>query len=112
MMSLPSTLKRNLGGADHRLDVHRAEIVAVEVDVEDADRNLAVFEALDLRRQPLRQRNAAAADADEGELIEVFGLLQNLVRQPHQRPVDLGSAHELGFFARKGHKAPKDRVSR
>ena len=71
-----------------------------------------VFEALDLRRQPLRQRHAAAPDADEGELVEIVGLLQNLVRQSDQRPVDLGGAHELGFFARVGHKAPKDRVSR
>ena len=68
--------------------------------------------ALDLRRQPLRQRHAAAADADEGEQIEVLGLFQDFMRQAHQRPVDLGGAHELGFFAREGHKAPKDRVSR
>ena len=103
-MSLPCHAERNLGGADHRLDVHRAQIVAIEVDVENADRHLAVFEALDLRGQPLRQRNAAAADADEGQLVQILGLLQNLVRQADQRPVDLRGAHELSFFAGGRHR--------
>ena len=64
----------------------------------------ALLERFDLARQPLRQRHAAAADADEGELVQVLGLLQDLVRQPDQRPVDLGGAHQLGFFARKRHR--------
>ena len=103
--------KRDFGGAHHRLDIHRGEIVAIEIDVENAHRNLAVFQAFDLLRQPLRQRNAAAANADERELIEVFGFFQNLVGQPDQRAVDFRSAHELGFFAGERHKAPKDRVA-
>ena len=103
MMSLPCDGERNLGGADHGLDIHGAEIVAIQVDIQNADRNLAILERLDFRGQPLRQRNAAAANADERELIEVLGLLQNLVREADQRPIDLGRAHELGFFAGEGH---------
>ena len=98
--------KRNFGGADHRLDADGGEVVAIEIDVENADRNGAVFERLDLGGQALRQRNAAAADADEGQLVEVFGLFQDFVRQPDQRAVDLGGAHELGFFAGQGHRPP------
>src|ERR1039457_2627386 len=96
--------KRNLRRAHHRLDVHRAQIVAIQVDVEDAHRDFPVFQALDLRRKPLRQRNAAAPDANKGELIQIFRLLQDLVSQPYQGPVDLRGAHELCFFARDGHK--------
>ena len=80
------------------------EIVAVQIDIQNADRNLAVFERLDLGGQALRQRHAAAADADEGELVQILGLFQNFMRQPDQRPVDLRGAHELGFFAREGHR--------
>ena len=61
----------------------------------------ALLQALDLGGQPLRQRNAAPADADEGELVQVLGLFQNLVGQADQRPVDLRRAHQLGFFARR-----------
>ena len=48
---------------------------------------------------PLRQGNTAAPYADEGELIQILGLFENFVCQPHQRPVNLGRAHELCFFA-------------
>ena len=103
MMSLPCHRKRNFGGADHRLDIHRGEIVAIQIDIQDAHRDFALFERFDLAGQALRQRNAAAADADESQPVELFGLFQDFVRQPDQRPIDLGGAHELGFFARKGH---------
>ena len=72
MMSLPCDRKGDFGGADHRLDVHGGEVVAVEIDIEDADRDHALLEGFDLRGQPLRQRHAAAADADEGELVEIL----------------------------------------
>ena len=61
----------DLGGADDGLDVDGGEVVAVEIDIEDADRHGAVFERFDFPRQALRQGHAAAADADEGEAVEV-----------------------------------------
>ena len=61
------------------------------------------FQRFDLLRQPLRQRHAAAADADERQLVQVSGALQNFVRQADQRPVDFRGAHQLGFFAGDGH---------
>ena len=98
-MSLPCTGKRNLGGADDGLVADRRQIVAVEIDIEDADRNGALLQRLDLPGQPLRQRNAAAADADERQCVQVPALFQNLVRQTDQRTVDLARAHELRFQA-------------
>ncbi len=63
------------------------------------DRNGQVFEVLDFFRQAQSQRHAAAADADEGQPVQILGFLQNFVRQPDQRAVDLGGAHQLRFFA-------------
>ena len=40
--------KRDLGGADDRLDIDRGQIVAIQIDVEDADRDRPFLERLDL----------------------------------------------------------------
>src|SRR4051812_8555844 len=87
--------KRDLGGADHRLDIHRGEIVTIEIDIENADRDRALLQCLDLSSKPLRQRDAAPADADEGQLVQVFTLLQNFVGQAYQRTIDFGRTHQL-----------------
>ena len=95
--------ERDFGGVDHRLFGNGGKIVAVQIDVENADRNHAILQVLDLFGETLRQRHAAAADADERQVVEILGFFQDLVRQPDQRPVDLGGAHELGFFACGNH---------
>ena len=69
------------------------KIVAVEIDVEDADGHFALFELLDFGSQTHGQGDAAAADSDEGEFVKVLRLLENLVGETHQSAVDLGSAH-------------------
>ena len=66
--------------------------------------------ALDLARQPLRQRHAAPADADEGELVQVFVFSRIFVGQADQRPVDLRRAHQLGFFAGEDIRSVGDRL--
>ena len=95
--------KRNLGGVDDGLDVHRGQIVAIQIDVEDADRDRALLQRLDLSRQPLRQRHAAAPDADEGQLVQIVAFFQNFMRQPDQRAVDFRRTHQLSFFPRESH---------
>ena len=45
--------------------------------------------------------HAAAADADEGEPVEVLGLFEDFVGQANESAVDLRGAHQLGFFARE-----------
>ena len=49
--------------------------------------------------EPEREGNAAAADSDEGQAMQILGFFENLVGQPDQRAVDLGGAHQLCFFA-------------
>jgi hypothetical protein len=95
--------KRNVRGTHNGFDTHGAEIVAVEVNIENADWNCPVLEGLDLGSEALRHGNAAAANANERKLIEVLGLLQNLVREPDQGSIDLGRTHELRFFANERH---------
>ena len=65
------------GRAHHRLRVERrlaaadVDVVAVERDVERAQRDLRAGELLDQRAQPLRNAHAARVDANEGDLLEV-----------------------------------------
>jgi hypothetical protein len=61
------------------------DVVAVEGDVQLPERDLRAGELLDALAQPLRERDAARVDADEGDLREVGVALDDLVRDPRQR---------------------------
>src|SRR5262249_23708653 len=89
--------KRNIGAAHDGLDVYCRKVVAIEIDIEDADRDLALLERLDFRRQPLRHRDAAAANAYEGELVKIGTFFENFVGQADERTVDFRCAHQLSL---------------
>ena len=89
IMSLPSTENGISVALTTGLISDRAQIVAIQIDIQNSDRNLAIFQSLDFRGQPLRHGHAAAPNADERELIEILGLLQNLMGEADQRPIDL-----------------------
>ena len=99
---LPGDRKRNIGGIHHGLVRDRGKIVAIKSDIQNPHREFAPLEALDLAPQPLRQRNTAAADTDENQLVQIPSPLQDLVRQSDQRAVDFRCAHQLGFFTHGG----------
>ena len=103
MTSRPDDGEGDFGGIEHGPFRNHGEIVAVEADIEDADRDFTAFEALDLGRQSLRERHAAPPDSDEGEFVEIGTLFQDLVRQPDQCPVNLRGAHQLLFLAGNRH---------
>ena len=67
--------------------VHGSEVVAVEIDIQNADGYGALFERFDFAGQALGQRYAAAPNADERQPVQIGVLLQDFVRQPHQRAV-------------------------
>ena len=71
------------------------QVVAVEGDVEGADRDRRAFVLRDRRRDPTGQRDAAALDADQQEAIGAGLLLHDLVGQAHGRPADLIRGHDL-----------------
>jgi hypothetical protein len=60
-------------------------VVAVEGDVELAERDLRAAQLLDPYAQPLRERYAARVDADERDPRKVGVPLDDLVSDPRQR---------------------------
>src|SRR5437764_10709188 len=77
----PLRVLRRLAAAD-------VNVVAVERDVELADRDLATGEVGDPPAQALGERNAARVDADESDLVQLGVAFDDLVRDPGERPVD------------------------
>ena len=60
----------------------------MEGDVDCAELGRLAGALLDQPPQPLRERDAACLDADECDLLEVGVSLDDLVRDPRQRPRD------------------------
>jgi hypothetical protein len=96
------------GRADERLGVAgrlaraHVDVVAVESDVELAERDLGAGELGDAAAQALRERDAARVDADECHALEVGIALDDLVRDPRQRALDrLGVEKGLRFGDRR-----------
>ena len=75
------------------------EIVAIERDVEGADRDCGFFDASQDLRQPLRQRHAAPHDADQSEVGDAIVFFDDLMRQPNQGALDFGCRQDLRFLA-------------
>lgn len=96
-------VEADLPRIDNRAFRDGGQIVAIEIDVEDADRNFAVFETLDFGGETLRERNTAALNADKSKTVEVGCFFEDFVGETDEGPVDFGSAHELSFFADSGH---------
>ena len=62
------------------------DVVAVEGDVELAELELDAGALLDEPAQPLRERHAAGVDPDERDRLEIVVSLDDLVRDPGERP--------------------------
>jgi len=71
--------KRRLAAAD-------GDIVAVEGDVDGSEVGSRSGPLLDQPGEAPGERHAARLDADHGELVEVGRSLDDLVRDPGQRP--------------------------
>ena len=78
------------------------EVVAIEGDVERADGHFGLLDAAQDLRQALRQRHAAAHDADQPEIVDAVVLLDDLVREPDDGALDFGGGHDLRFLAQVG----------
>jgi hypothetical protein len=80
-----------LAGAD-------VDVVAVEGDVELAERDLGAVQIGNAAAQPLGERHAAGVDPHQGDALEVRVGLDDLVRDPRERALDrLGIEDSLGF---------------
>ena len=78
------------------------QVVTIERDVERADRHFGLLDAAQDFGQALRQRHAAAHDADQSEVGDSVVFLHDLVGQPNQGALDFGSGEDLRFFAKIG----------
>src|SRR5439155_21110562 len=79
-----------------RLAAAYPHVVPVEGDVDLPERELAAAALLDQPADALRERDASAVDADERDPVEVVVLLDDLVRDAGERPVDrLGIQQDL-----------------
>ena len=65
------------------------QVVAVEGDVEVAERHLGAGQLADQGVQAAGEHGAAGVDADEGDGLGAGVLLDDLVRDPHQRAAQI-----------------------
>ena len=76
-----------------------AQVVAVELNVQDPSFNWALDDAAHENCQSLGQWYTAAFDADQGERFTGIGFFDDLVGQPDQGAINLGCRHQPAFFA-------------
>jgi len=94
----------------------KADVVAVQADVQRTDGDIDVLDLADARRQPSRQVHAAGQDADEHEVSRAAVALDDLVGDAAKGAVDVGRLENDGFRAegqvvrlpRDGGKASKE----
>jgi hypothetical protein len=88
----------DLRGVDYWLRADSGKIVPVERDIEDPHGNIHVCEAVDDLCQPLRERNAPAANTNQSEIFRPTALLDKFVSQPLESAVDFLGGEQLPFF--------------
>ena len=72
----------NLGGKMRR------EIIAIEADVERAERYVGAFDLLDLTRKAMSEQIASGEDSHQGDVRGTMVGLENLVRDARERSLD------------------------
>ena len=75
------------------------QVVAVEGDVEGADRHVVAGDVLERGGDAPGQRHAARAHADDGQLLDAAVALDDLVGDAHQRARDAIGVHHDGHCA-------------
>ena len=84
----PIDVKAKLSGIDDRLQSRGGQIIAIELDIEHTQSHRFALDLLDMLCQPLREGNAPPLDANKREPLRPVVFLYNLVRKPHERPLD------------------------
>ncbi len=82
----PGDVEVDVRGVQHWRVGTRGDVVAVEADVEVAERHVRAEQLLQYSVQPLREERAAAVDADERGYRTVGVALEDLVRDARERP--------------------------
>ena len=85
-----------------RTNARRGQIIAVELDIEQACIDGALFDSGDQSSQPFGQRDAAALDAHQRQVFTSIAFFNDLVSQAHQRTLDLRGGHQPALHAQAG----------
>src|SRR5258707_10760421 len=96
----PLDREADLGAADDGLRGLEPQVVAVEGDVERAPRGLGALDGRDLGRDALGEGHPAGLDADQGHALAPAGLLDDLMGDAGEGPVEPGLVEHLGLLAR------------
>jgi len=95
----------DLGAAHDGLRGLEAEVVAVEGDVERAHRGLGALDRRDLGPDALGEGHPAGLDAHQGHVLAAAGLLDDLVGDAGEGPVEPGLVEDLRLLPR-AHAVP------
>ena len=76
-------------GVPQRPGRAQPQVVAVHGDVERARRDRAALDLFEALGQPAGERHPPGRDAEQDDVVGAVGPLQDLVRDPGQRPPDL-----------------------
>src|SRR5487761_2401 len=87
--------ERNFARLDDGLRRHCGKIVAVKSDVESADRDFRFGGRANGFCETLSERNAAAADADEREILCASRFFDDFMRQTFESAANFVRGHEL-----------------
>ena len=85
----------NVRPVEYRRVRDRGQIIAVERDVQLADRQLHAVDLLNVFCKAAGQRHTARADADQAQVVRAVVFLEDLMRDAHERTVDGGFVHDL-----------------
>ena len=101
-------VERNRGFSQDGLIFPNPQVIAVERDVQLADRHLRAFDLLNPSRQPVCEVHPPGPDPDERDFLGAFIPLQNLVGDARQCPRHLTRIHHerflvSGLFLRSDH---------
>src|SRR5688500_357133 len=86
------------GPVHDRVSANGREVVTVKGNVDDAVHRTNAFKCFYLVNDPLGQRNAPAADADDVKLPGTMVFFNNFRSQTRNRPFHTGAVHYSRFF--------------
>ena len=99
----------NVGGVDRGSEIGRV-VIAIEANIQAAERNVDTLDLLDCLGKLLCQKVAARDDADQSEVFTALVALEDLVRDAGHRSVDGGLVHDDRLGGSRAHRSPSSHV--
>jgi hypothetical protein len=94
----PVQRERDIRLSQSRFSVGGLQVVPVEGDVKDPERNLLAFDSGDLPAEALRKEDPPGPDSNQDQLLDPLVLFQDLLGDARQRTVDSFRIHDDLFL--------------